>query len=454
MTRHSYHILCIVFFICSGSFLFGQTIEKNSTGNTIITYPDGSWRYFDENRIEDQQLMQAYLNKIDAVDTPKTTEPTPLDVDEDSSSASTNISLNRLISNALEKEQKALNDYYSAKELTLTVLSNYKKIRKNKNSSDAVINRAKLDYEITKGKEKKAKRDWELATKTSKDLEKIALMPVDQQSKALKKLGLDNTNPSYSANPSTDDLALVEPKIKAKNKKTKVKKQRKKKVKKSKNKVAKVKKQKKQKVKKQKESIAQQKKKKANANFGKEVNSYKQISRQENVMLNPPTPECIIAFEGVEEFSGKKRKDVAPSLFFTYTSEKLRPFFQEKDLIKCTGHVSSLSGGIKFLSIEITVADERAQTNYGSLEKNSLLSIKLIDGTTIQLINKKTNQGTLNRFEKNVVYTAQYILSSDQEKALKSTEIDRVRVVWSTGFEEYEVFETDFMMHQLECLTK
>ena len=40
---------------------------------------------------------------------------------------------------------------------------------------------------------------------------------------------------------------------------------------------------------------------------------------------------------------------------------------------------------------------------------------------------------------------------SVQREALKS-ELDKMRVVWRTGYEDYQIYHVDFLINQINCL--
>ncbi len=184
----------------------------------------------------------------------------------------------------------------------------------------------------------------------------------------------------------------------------------------------------------------------------KKMDEVKSRRDEMNVMTNPPKPPCKLVFNKLDEFSGKVRKDVAKELFFTYTNERMRPYFKNREYITCNAGLASLSGEIYFLKLDLEVASEKAKKEYGFLEKGSALIVKMIDGSTVRLLNQKTDMGTLNPLQKSVVYKPQYIISGSQVKSLSKGEVDRVRVVWSTGYEDYEVYELDFFINQMSCL--
>ncbi len=176
----------------------------------------------------------------------------------------------------------------------------------------------------------------------------------------------------------------------------------------------------------------------------------------EDLVLNPPVPPCELAYDGVDEFTGKRRWEMPKQVFFTHTSERLKPFFKEKNHITVEGFISGASGngGTYYLNLNIIILSEMAQREFGVLEKASILTLKLINGNNVKLFNTKTSTGTLDKVDKRVEYRAQYMINSDNLKSLRKSEVDKARIVWGTGYEDYEVYNLDFFIDQLECLEK
>ena len=54
----------------------------------------------------------------------------------------------------------------------------------------------------------------------------------------------------------------------------------------------------------------------------------------------------------------------------------------------------------------------------------------------------------------NNVYTfrGQYPISKGELKVLRRSEVDRARIVWKTGYEDYDILNVDFFINQFNCL--
>ena len=171
-----------------------------------------------------------------------------------------------------------------------------------------------------------------------------------------------------------------------------------------------------------------------------------------NLLLNPPTIPCQLVFDDVDTFSGKKRKETAKKKFFTHTPERFRAYFKGREYIVCEGALLAVDGMPRSFNVDFTIATEQATREFGVLEKGSQFILRLIDGKRIILINSKTATGIADPVTKTTRYAAQYLVDKGQVKALREAEIDKVRIIWATGYEDYEVYEVDFFKDLFDCL--
>ncbi|MCB0642615.1 MAG: hypothetical protein KDC44_13290, partial [Phaeodactylibacter sp.] len=128
---------------------------------------------------------------------------------------------------------------------------------------------------------------------------------------------------------------------------------------------------------------------------------YRDETRTENLEVNEPAyysgeitrqgTDCSLAFDGIDEFTGKHRKEHEPQLFFTHTQEELRDYMQGRDHITCTGFMTAFSGGLVYLTLEFAIASQNAKVAFGGLSKNAILSIRMMDGESVRLLNLKAD---------------------------------------------------------------
>lgn len=170
--------------------------------------------------------------------------------------------------------------------------------------------------------------------------------------------------------------------------------------------------------------------------------------------FSQPKNICEYEYEGTDEFTGQKRRDVSSKIFFTHTPENIRKYLNGKEYLTCWGNLTKISGGYKFLNLRFEVFENNAQKSFGHLPVNSLLSIRFLNGETIRLLNKRDFKPQFDSNKDIWIFKGQYSVDAKQEKKLAKCEIDKVRIVWETGYEDYEIYEIDFFKNQLDCLNK
>ena len=171
-------------------------------------------------------------------------------------------------------------------------------------------------------------------------------------------------------------------------------------------------------------------------------------------MYNPPIKDCNLSFDGVDKFLGKKRKDVARQVFFIHTDDEMKQYMLEDDYITCEGSITQITGGVLLLNLFYSITTTDAKRAFGRVTKGSIISFKMIDGGKVSLVNNKTESGSFDPLTRKHTYTLQYVINSGQEKILRKSEIDFVRMIWETGYEDYEVHNLDFFIDQFRCLNK
>lgn len=165
-----------------------------------------------------------------------------------------------------------------------------------------------------------------------------------------------------------------------------------------------------------------------------------------------PAKPCQVAYEGTDELNGKWRKDLQKQTLFTYTDERLRLYLRDKEYLKCEAFLTALEGGYTFLSLEFSFAYPNAREAYGFIEKGSNLTIKLLNGEYINFRSGEMDQGSYDTETEVLTYKVHYPIDRSQLIFLKKYELDSIIVDWSSGYEEYPVYNLDFFISQMDCL--
>jgi hypothetical protein len=181
------------------------------------------------------------------------------------------------------------------------------------------------------------------------------------------------------------------------------------------------------------------------------ITKFQPLPLEKDVMLNPPTAPCAVVHETIDDFTKKKRRESEQSLLFQYTDESMKKYYDGADFVTCYAAMASLETGYKYLNLEFKIASDNVSTSYGLLEKDNHLVIKFLDGSTLTLFNSKSDRGTVDNVNRTTTYKGIFPIGSGEEKLLSKGEIDAIRVEWSTGTEDYEIYDVDFLANLLKC---
>ncbi len=163
------------------------------------------------------------------------------------------------------------------------------------------------------------------------------------------------------------------------------------------------------------------------------------------------SPSCQFLTDTIDIVTGTHRKELEPGLIFTDTDPDLRPYFKSKELITCYGALSKI-GAYTYFTINFQIASSHSQGNFGSLESGSLLRLRLLNGKYVSLYNLKSDRGRIDHYSGNTIFSGQYALGKEEIKLLSSSPLDKIRILWGTGYEDYDVYKIDFFIDQLKCL--
>ena len=167
--------------------------------------------------------------------------------------------------------------------------------------------------------------------------------------------------------------------------------------------------------------------------------------------MDPPPNDCKLIYNDQEPNTKKFRKEVEKEFLFGYTHPKLKPYFKDKHFLTCEAKIVQLNNK-NFLWLYITIASKDAIKNYGYIEKSSPLKIELIDGEILYAPNIQNSTGKLEAYTGNTNYLVMLPLDKSSLRQLEKSEIDKIGIMWSSGYEQYEIYHVDLVMNQIECI--
>ncbi|MBK9335203.1 MAG: hypothetical protein IPM98_00930 [Lewinellaceae bacterium] len=180
---------------------------------------------------------------------------------------------------------------------------------------------------------------------------------------------------------------------------------------------------------------------------------FKQYDPAADVLLNPPARNCTLTVDTRDEFSGERRREVQKEELFRFTSPSLKAYLQDREHIVCNASVST-TGGAQLLQLQFQINDANAKRAFGNLPKNGVAILKFLDGETLTLYNLRADEGRAGDDKVSYTFAGQYPIDPGMLKKIQKTLLDKVRIAWATGYEDYDVQNVDLLARQIGCLLK
>lgn len=171
----------------------------------------------------------------------------------------------------------------------------------------------------------------------------------------------------------------------------------------------------------------------------------------EDVYANPPQKKCVVLFNGIDADTKKERKVIGKEFFFGYTHPKLKNFFKNKHFLQCDLQLVEFDKK-KYIRLFITIASKDARRTYGFIEARSPMKFELLSGEIVYASSPQNVLGRLEPVTGNTLYEVILPIDKSKYKLFSKGEVDKVGIMWTSGYEEYEVFHVDVVMHQIDCL--
>lgn len=161
-----------------------------------------------------------------------------------------------------------------------------------------------------------------------------------------------------------------------------------------------------------------------------------------------PSENCALAYDVIDEFSGKRKRALKPRAFFGFTPESYEKFFPDQDFLQCEGHLVESDGQLA-LRLRIIIQDKSAKKQFGTIEPGAQVFIRPMKSSTLAL--SSYAGATVSEENDKTVYDCSFALDKSALKVLKNDEIDTIRIIWSKGYQTYQVYYLDFLRDQFSC---
>jgi hypothetical protein len=174
-------------------------------------------------------------------------------------------------------------------------------------------------------------------------------------------------------------------------------------------------------------------------------------NQKQNPSKNKLAEDCNIEFNGKNN-ANKKQTTLALARMLTYTPDKMKSYYKLSDFLTINAALEKLDGKT-YLNIEARFNSKDVMKSYGKIHKSDFLRIEFISGRKLFLTAIEASEPYLEKHTANSVYKAKYQIASKSDLDILQNEyVDKVGIMWSSGFEAYPVYDVDFFHRQLTCL--
>ena len=179
------------------------------------------------------------------------------------------------------------------------------------------------------------------------------------------------------------------------------------------------------------------------------LNSYKNINTDNSLKSTINIQDCHII---KNETRGKFQiVELEYEELFTHTPKNLMPYFKSKDMITTYTSLSKF-GKQYYINLKITIFSKEAAKTYGNILIESNLKVLFVNKKEINLSCLEDGKILFNNQNNTITYEVYYQLNNSDFKNIHKQPIDKIGIMWTSGFELYTVYEVNLLMNQINCI--
>jgi hypothetical protein len=163
--------------------------------------------------------------------------------------------------------------------------------------------------------------------------------------------------------------------------------------------------------------------------------------------------DCKFRTNEVDEFTGTSKLVLEKERFIQFTDSSLIKYYKKKphQYIEMDLYCAKMND----LYVAYTywrVDSDKAYKYFGSISTSSKIIFKFTDGTTLELNYSNYDSGDTKYDGGYTTYSSYLLLSDEQIEIIKSKEIEKLRMYWNNGYEDYPCYNGGLFSKQLKCL--
>jgi hypothetical protein len=130
-----------------------------------------------------------------------------------------------------------------------------------------------------------------------------------------------------------------------------------------------------------------------------------------------------------------------------YTPTKLENYFKQESFLTISAGID-VKDDVRILKVKCDFVPKDISKSYGAVAMSDFLRIQFINGKRIFLKAVSIKGPNIEQYSGHSIYEFEYRFeSSDDITKLKESLLDSIGIMWSTGFEDYQIYEIDFFQN-------
>jgi hypothetical protein len=166
--------------------------------------------------------------------------------------------------------------------------------------------------------------------------------------------------------------------------------------------------------------------------------------------VNAYAQDCKYAKNEVDEFTGDKKVITKPELFVSHTDSVLKKYFKKKDYLTINCYAGNISN-YKVVYFSVKIRSKSAYDTYGSIQKGSEIMLKT-NSETITVKSLTYDSGDVDYEDNITTYSFYCLIDEATNKKLVKDSIEKIRIYWSKGYDDYPVVDKDAIKRHLNCV--
>lgn len=162
---------------------------------------------------------------------------------------------------------------------------------------------------------------------------------------------------------------------------------------------------------------------------------------------------CNYQVNEVDEFTGKSNLVTTIGMYIEHTDSILLKYYKNKNhsYFELETYCAKIDN-LRVLYLSIRIDSENAYKYFGSISTDAKCIFKFEDGETLTLNFAKYDLGDTNYSGGYTTYNPYLILSDKDFLFLRTKKVDKLRIYWSEGYEDYEIDFPLILIKQMNCI--